>query len=91
MREISYWLTLSGRGNAEAFQQLYRHTSPQLYRVCLELFDDPDKAEKVLAAGFVQVWHCSHQYDPQRDAAMPWLLRIFHRAARTQLKKALIR
>jgi RNA polymerase sigma-70 factor (ECF subfamily) len=82
MREISHWLTLSGRGNAEAFQQLYQRTSPQLYRVCLQLLDDPDKAEKVLAAGFVQVWRRSRHYDPQRDAAMPWLLRTFQRAAR---------
>lgn len=82
MQEISQWLTMSGQGNTDAFHRLYQRTSPQLYRVCLQLLDDPSKAEKVLELGFVQVWRRSGSYDPKRHEAMPWLLRTFQRAAR---------
>lgn len=82
MQDVGKWLVMSGQGNTEAFRQLYQRTSPQLYRVCLQLLDDPAKAEKVLERGFVQIWRRSNRYDPRKDDALPWMLRTLQRAAR---------
>lgn len=82
MQQVNQWLTRCGQGDSEAFRQLYQHTSPRLYGLCLQVLDDPVRAEQVLEAGFVQVWQSSAGYTPGREDAFVWMLRIFQKTAR---------
>ncbi len=74
-------LLATGRGDREAFAELYRQCSPQLFGVALRIVRERARAEDVLQESFVAVWRRARDFDPRKGAAMTWLVTILrHRA-----------
>jgi len=74
-------LLATGRGDREAFAELYRQCSPQLFGIALRIVRERARAEDVLQESFVAVWRRARDFDPRKGAAMTWLVTILrHRA-----------
>jgi RNA polymerase sigma-70 factor (ECF subfamily) len=63
-------------GNRQAFEKLYRDSSPQLFAICLKIVSQRSEAEDVLQEVFATVWRKASQYDVDRAGAMSWLAMI---------------
>lgn len=63
-------------GNREAFEQLYRQTSPHLFAVALRMLSNRAWAEEVLHDSFLTVWNRSEAYDPTLSSPITWLTHI---------------
>jgi RNA polymerase sigma-70 factor (ECF subfamily) len=63
-------------GSRQAFEKLYRDSSPQLFAICLRIVSHRAEAEDVLQEVFATVWRKAAQYDVQRAGAMSWLAMI---------------
>ena len=63
-------------GSRQAFEKLYRDSSPQLFAICLRIVSQRAEAEDVLQEVFATVWRKAAQYDVERAGAMSWLAMI---------------
>jgi RNA polymerase sigma-70 factor (ECF subfamily) len=63
-------------GSRQAFETVYRDSSPQLFAICLRIVQQRSEAEDVLQEVFATVWRKASQYDVERAAAMSWLAMI---------------
>jgi RNA polymerase sigma-70 factor (ECF subfamily) len=63
-------------GSRQAFEKLYRDSSPQLFAICLRIVPQRSEAEDVLQEVFATVWRKAAQYDVERAGAMSWLAMI---------------
>jgi len=61
------------RGDAAAFEQLYRATSAKLFCICLRILPQRGDAEEVLQDVFTTIWHKAGQYDATRANPFVWL------------------
>lgn len=61
------------RGDAGAFEQLYKSTSAKLFGVCLRILPQRGDAEDVLQEVFTTIWHKASQYDAARASPITWL------------------
>ncbi|GAA0570963.1 sigma-70 family RNA polymerase sigma factor [Halomonas salifodinae] len=66
-------LTACARGDALAFERLYRASSSHLYAILLRIVRDEGAAQDCLQQLYVRLWHASGQYDPSRAKPMTWL------------------
>jgi len=70
-----------GRGDRQAFEQLYRQMSPRLYAVALRILRRQSWAEEVLHERFISVWNRAASYDPQLSSPLTWLTHIVRNRA----------
>ncbi|CAI0726426.1 Sigma-K factor [Serratia quinivorans] len=70
-----------GLGDRQAFEQLYRQTSPRLYAVALRILRRQSWAEEVLHESFISVWNRASSYDPQLSSPLTWLTHIVRNRA----------
>lgn len=63
-------------GSRQAFEKLYRDSSPRLFAICLRIVPQRAEAEDVLQEVYATVWHKAAQYDVERAGAMAWLAMI---------------
>lgn len=71
--EAGRLLLATAEGDTEAFERLYRTTSPRLFGVCLRIVSQRSEAEDVLQEVFANVWRKAKQFDPDRAGAITWL------------------
>lgn len=69
------------KGDAHAFEQLYRITSPRLYQLCLQILKQDALAEEILQEAYIKIWNNAGRFDPQRASAWTWLTRIVRNRA----------
>ena len=74
-------LVRSGRGDVDAFAELYDRLAPRVFGLVTTLVQDPAAAEAVTCEAFVEVWRRSSAYDPERSSATAWTLVVAHRLA----------
>ncbi|CAI2789742.1 Sigma-K factor [Serratia grimesii] len=77
-----------GRGDRQAFEQLYRQTSPRLYAIALRILRRQSWAEEVLHESFISVWNRAASYDPQLSSPLTWLTHIVRNRAIDWLRSA---
>lgn len=75
-------------GDRNAFEQLYRHTSPRLFAVALRLLRRQSWAEEVLHESFISVWNRAASYDPDLSSPLTWLTHIVRNRAIDWLRGA---
>jgi RNA polymerase sigma-70 factor (ECF subfamily) len=73
--------------DAQAFAQLYRHTSGKLYAVALRILRREDWAEEVLQESFVNIWNHVGEYTAQKSAPMTWMTAIVRNRALDWLRR----
>lgn len=80
--ELEQLLLRVGRGDREAFAQLYAQTKGAVYALALSLLHNAQEAQDV----FVRVWESAPAYRPQ-GSPMAWLLTIARNLARSRLRR----
>ncbi len=85
--ELEQLLLRSGRGDVDAFAELYDQLAPRVYGLVTRLVPDPAASEAITCEAFVESWRRSASYDPDRCSATSWVLVVAQclalRAART--------
>lgn len=80
-------LARAGQGDSRAFAQLYEHTSPRLFGLCVRMLRDRHEAEEVLQEVFVTVWRRAGDYDAELAAATTWLVTLTRNKAIDRLRQ----
>lgn len=86
--QIARLLAAIGRGERQAFDELYRATAPQLLGIALRIVRDRARAEDVLQEAFTRVWLRGQSFDPAAGEAMAWLSAIVRHGAIDFVRRA---
>jgi RNA polymerase sigma-70 factor (ECF subfamily) len=81
-------LSVSARGDEQAFGELYDLTSARVYGLVLRVVRDPAQAAEVTQDVYLQVWQASARFDPCLGSVMSWILMIAHRRAVDRVRLA---
>lgn len=83
-------LTATGRGDHDAFSEVYARTSAHLFGVALRILGRSQSAEEVLQEAFVNVWRNAASYrgevGGQAIQPMTWLITIVRNKALDELR-----
>lgn len=71
--DLRDWLAATARGDAGAFERLYRATSAKLFGVCVAILSSRSEAEEVLQEVFTAIWRKAAQYDATLASPLTWL------------------
>lgn len=74
-------LSLTARGDAGAFEELYDAISASVLGLALRVVRDRDMAEDVAQEVLVEVWRRAARFDRSQGTARSWILTIAHRRA----------
>ncbi len=80
-------LLAAGRGDANAFEAVYKATMAQVYRLAERVVRDPSMAEDVAQEALVEAWRKAPEFDPARGSAKAWILTIAHRRAIDRVRR----
>lgn len=86
-RELDGLLLRVGRGDREAFAQLYGLTRGAVYALALSLLGDSHEAQDVAQDTFVKVWESAPSYRSE-GSPMAWLLTVARNLARSRLRRS---
>ncbi len=71
----------AGRGDVEAFGQLFDAAAPQMLAVALRVCRDRALAEEAVQEAMLNIWQTASSYQPGRVNPRVWLTTIAHRRA----------
>ncbi|WP_420824884.1 ECF RNA polymerase sigma factor SigK [Streptomyces coryli] len=74
-------LALVGRGDQDAFEELYGLVSAPVYGLVRRVLRDAAQSEEVAQEVLLEVWRTAPRYDPERGAGRTWVLTLAHRRA----------
>lgn len=77
-----------GRGEASAFDVLYRQLTGPVYRTALSVLRDPLHAEEVAQEVLLEVWRSAGRFDPAKGTAEAWVLTMARRRAINRVRSA---
>lgn len=81
-------LTASGRGDQQAFAELYDALAGRALGLAVRVLRDPSQAEEVLQEALLEVWRTAPRFDAGRGSAVSWVLTIVHRRAVDRVRSA---
>ena len=70
-----------GRGDQQAFAELYDRLAGMVYGVVRRVLRDPAQSEEVTQEVLVEVWRTATRFDADRGRARTWVLTMAHRRA----------
>ena len=77
-------LLRSGRGDVDAFAEVYDELAPRVFGLVTCLVRDAAGAEAITEQAFLEAWRRAPTYDPTAASATAWVRALAHRlAART--------
>jgi RNA polymerase sigma-70 factor, ECF subfamily len=79
-------LVQAGKGDASAFEELYRRTSAKLFGVCLRIFADRTEAEDALQDAYITIWNKAATFDAARASPITWLAAVTRNRAIDRLR-----
>jgi RNA polymerase sigma-70 factor (ECF subfamily) len=74
-------LSRAGRGDNDAFADLYDALAPTLHGVVLKVVRDPAQSEEVTQEAFIELWRLAPRYDASRGSVRSWAATVAHRRA----------
>jgi RNA polymerase sigma-70 factor (ECF subfamily) len=80
-RALEDLLVATATGDRDAFSALYDATAARVFGLVRRLLVDAAQAEEVTQDVFLEAWQTAARFDPERGAAIPWLLTLAHRRA----------
>ncbi len=81
-------LKRSGRGDANAFAELYDATASRVFGLAVRVVRDPAQAEEIAQEAFLDIWRGSARFDSTKGSAISWMLTIVHRKAVDRVRSA---
>jgi RNA polymerase sigma factor (sigma-70 family) len=85
--ELNRLLTQAGRGDQQAFAELYKRTSAKLFGVCSRMLRDRSEAEEVLQETYTTVWRRAASFDAAKASAITWLVTLSRNKAIDRLRQ----
>jgi len=86
--DLARLLRLSGRGDEQAFAELYDATSARAYGLAVRVVRDPSQAEEVAQEAFLEIWRTASRFDADKGSAVSWILTLVHRKAVDRVRSA---
>jgi RNA polymerase sigma-70 factor (ECF subfamily) len=77
-----------GRGDRDAFGELYDETSPRVFGLVRRLVVDPAQAEEVTQDVYLEIWQNASRFDAAKGNAIGWLFTIAHRRSVDRIRSA---
>jgi RNA polymerase sigma-70 factor, ECF subfamily len=74
-------LCRAGRGDQEAFVELYDTLAPLLHGIVLRIVRDPAQSEEVTQEALVELWRLAPRYEISRGSVRSWATTLAHRRA----------
>jgi len=74
-------LRRAGRGDQQAFAELYDALAPLVHGVVLKVVRDPSQSEEVTQEVFVELWRLAARFDGTKGSAHSWAATLAHRRA----------
>ncbi|MGC5075589.1 ECF RNA polymerase sigma factor SigK [Agrococcus sp. DT81.2] len=74
-------LVRAAEGDQRAFAELYDASSSRVFGLVLRILVDRAQAEEVAQEVYLEAWRQAKRFDPDRGAAISWLLQIAHARA----------
>jgi RNA polymerase sigma-70 factor, ECF subfamily len=71
----------AGRGDQDAFAEVYDATSSRVFGLIVRVIRDRDLAAEVSQEVYLDAWRGAGGFDPQRGSVPGWLLTLAHRKA----------
>ncbi|CAD6003837.1 sigma-70 family RNA polymerase sigma factor [Agreia sp. COWG] len=68
-------------GDQRSFAELYDRIAPRVLGLIKRLLIDHSQSEEVAQEVFLEIWRTAARFDPQRGAALSWVLTMAHRRA----------
>lgn len=69
-------LMATGKGDPQAFRDVYQRTSAKLFGICLRVCGERSAAQDVLHDVYLKVWKNAGAFDPLRSSPVTWLALI---------------
>lgn len=85
-RDDALLMARIGRGDADAFEALYRRHGGAVLALCLRILRDRAEAEDVLEEVFWELWQRRDRYDPERAAPFSYLMTVSRSRALDRLR-----
>ena len=77
-----------GRGDRDAFGELYDATSPRVFGLVRRLVVDPAQAEEVTQDVYLEIWQNASRFDPAKGNGIAWMFTIAHRRSVDRIRTA---
>lgn len=74
--QLAALLAATAGGSQQAFRELYRASSPNLFALLQRMLKRRDWAEEALQDCYLKIWQKSESYEPRKGAPLTWLLTI---------------
>jgi RNA polymerase sigma-70 factor, ECF subfamily len=74
--ELIWLLAAVAKGDAAAFERVYRATSAKLYGIVLRIARRADVAHEVMLETYLKVWTTAGEFDPAAASPLTWMLAI---------------
>lgn len=71
-------LLRAGRGDEDAFAEVYDAVAPCVHGLVLRVIGDPHQAHEVVQEVFLEIWRQSARFDPGEGSALGWLMGVAH-------------
>jgi RNA polymerase sigma-70 factor (ECF subfamily) len=71
----------AGRGDQQAFAELYDALAPTLQGIVLKVVRDPAQSEEVTQEAFIELWRLAPRYNASRGSVRSWAATLAHRRA----------
>lgn len=81
-------LVLVAGGDHKAFEALYEQVSGPVFGLVLRVVRDQAQSEEVAQEVLLEVWRSAARFDPERGAALAWILTLAHRRAVDRVRAA---
>lgn len=81
-------LELVGRGDGQAFEELYDVAANSVFGIVRRVLRDPAQSEEVTQEVLIEVWRTSTRFDRTRGSASSWILTMAHRRAVDRVRSA---
>jgi len=78
-RSVDRALVAAGRGDEEAFADVYDALAPSVYGLAKRVVRDPARAEEITQDVFLSVWRFATRFDPDKGSAGTWVMTLTHR------------
>jgi RNA polymerase sigma-70 factor, ECF subfamily len=72
--ELIWLLAAVAKGDAAAFERVYRATAAKLYGVVLRIVRRGDVAHEVVVETYLEVWTTAGTFDPAAASPLTWML-----------------
>jgi RNA polymerase sigma factor (sigma-70 family) len=77
--------------NEQAFNELYRRTSGQLFAIALKMLKNRDSAEEALQEAYVSIWYKADYYKEGQGTVLTWMVSIIRYRALDILRSKKVR